>query len=87
MLRFIGSDDRFRFDTTMEQPEFDRWRWTDYWSPVRDVIYFKRSVYARALDELGKYAFKAGPPPLPEWWQEERTLRTLARRREMRQQA
>ena len=87
MLRFIGSDDRFRFDTTMEQPEFDRWRWTDYWSPVRDVIYFKRSVYARALDELGKYAFKAGPPPVPEWWQEERTLRTLARRREMRQQA
>ncbi len=84
MLRFTGSDERFRFDATLEQPEFDRWRWTDYWSPVREVIYFKRSVYARALDELGTHAFQDGPPPLPGWWEEERTLRTLARRRDFR---
>ena len=81
LLRFTGTDDRFRFDTTQTQPEFDRWRWTDYWSPVREVVYFKRSVYARALDELGALAYKSDAPDLPEWWQEERTLRTVARRR------
>lgn len=82
MLRFKGDDDRFQFDTT-QQPEFDRWRWADYWSPVREVIFFKRAVYVRALEELGQHAFKEGPPPLPEWWQEEKNLRALARRREM----
>lgn len=82
MLRFKGDDNRFQFDTT-QQPEFDRWRWADYWSPVREVIFFKRAVYVRALEELGQHAFKEGPPPLPEWWQEEKNLRALARRREM----
>ncbi|MGD9842372.1 MAG: RNA pyrophosphohydrolase [Steroidobacteraceae bacterium] len=84
MLRFIGTEDRFRFDTTMEQPEFDRWRWAEYWSPVREVIFFKRSVYTRALEELGNHAFEEGPPPLPEWWQEEKSLCALALRRKAR---
>jgi putative (di)nucleoside polyphosphate hydrolase len=42
----------------------------DYWSPVREVIYFKRAVYARALEELGQRAFPDGPPPRPDWWSE-----------------
>ena len=84
MLRFTGNDDKFRFDTT-DQPEFDRWRWVDYWSPVRDVIFFKRAVYVRALDELGQRAFSDGPPQLPEWWQEEKNLRALKRRRELQE--
>ena len=29
----------------------------DYWTPVREVIYFKRAVYVRALDELAQRAF------------------------------
>jgi putative (di)nucleoside polyphosphate hydrolase len=82
MLRFSGADERFRFDTTT-QPEFDRWRWADYWSPVREVIFFKRAVYARALEELGQRAFSEGPPSLPDWWQDEKNLRALARRREV----
>jgi len=81
MLRFVGDEARFKFDTT-DQPEFDRWRWLDYWSPVREVIYFKRAVYARALEELGRRAFAEGPPPLPQWWEEEKTLRNLVKRRE-----
>ena len=44
------------------QPEFERWRWVDYWTPVREVIYFKRAVYARALDELAQRAFPDDPP-------------------------
>ena len=69
LLRMLGGEDRLRFDLT-SQPEFDSWRWVDYWSPVREVIYFKRTVYARALDELGRIAFPDGPPPRPEWWSE-----------------
>ncbi len=69
LLRMVGGEERLRFDLTT-QPEFDSWRWVDYWSPVREVIYFKRQVYARALDELGQIAFPDGPPPRPEWWSE-----------------
>jgi len=46
-------------------PNSTSWRWVDYWSPVREVIYFKRNVYARALEELGRQAFPDGPPPRP----------------------
>ena len=67
LLRVAHTDDRFRFDTT-DQPEFERWRWVDYWTPVREVIYFKRRVYARALHELGPHAFPQGLPPYPDWW-------------------
>jgi putative (di)nucleoside polyphosphate hydrolase len=69
LLRMLGSEERLRFDLTT-QPEFDSWRWVDYWSPVREVIYFKRVVYARALEELGRQAFPDGPPPRPDWWTE-----------------
>jgi putative (di)nucleoside polyphosphate hydrolase len=65
----LGGDDQLRFDVTAE-PEFDSWRWVDYWSPVREVIYFKRSVYARALEELGVHVFPHGLPPRPDWWSE-----------------
>jgi putative (di)nucleoside polyphosphate hydrolase len=40
----------------------------DYWQPIREVIYFKRAVYSRALHELGPLAFPGGPPPYPAWW-------------------
>ena len=33
-------------------PEFDDWRWVDYWYPVDQVIEFKRDVYKKALTEL-----------------------------------
>ena len=56
LLRMLGGEERLRFDVT-SQPEFDSWRWVDYWSPVREVIYFKRPVYVRALEELGQQAF------------------------------
>ena len=69
LLRLIGEESRLRFDTTAA-PEFDRWRWADYWTPVREVVYFKRRVYVRALHELGKLLFTDGLPPYPEWWAE-----------------
>ena len=46
MLRLVSDEDRLRFDRS-ESPEFDRWRWVEFWHPVKEVIYFKRRVYAR----------------------------------------
>ena len=37
---------------------------------MREVVYFKRRVYVRALHELGKLLFPEGLPPYPDWWQE-----------------
>src|SRR5262245_47305781 len=70
LLRLVGSEERVHFDSTNE-PEFERWRWVDYWTPVREVIYFKRAVYARALDELARHAFPSDPPELPAWSDQE----------------
>ena len=36
-------------------PEFDAWRWHDYWVPLDAVIDFKREVYRQALIELHRY--------------------------------
>jgi putative (di)nucleoside polyphosphate hydrolase len=44
------------------KPEFDRWRWVNYWHPLREVVYFKRKVYSRALEELAPILFPEGPP-------------------------
>jgi putative (di)nucleoside polyphosphate hydrolase len=60
----------FSFTHTSE-PEFDGWRWANYWEPVREVIYFKRPVYVRMLTKLAAIAFPSGAPPLPEWWEAE----------------
>jgi putative (di)nucleoside polyphosphate hydrolase len=68
LLRLRSDDVRFDFKRTAE-PEFDRWRWTSWWEPVREVIYFKRPVYASALTELASIAFPEGTPELPNWWE------------------
>jgi putative (di)nucleoside polyphosphate hydrolase len=40
----------------------------DYWQPVKEVIYFKRPVYVKALHELAPLARPQGLPPYPSWW-------------------
>lgn len=67
MLRFLCDDNAVRFDRC-GKPEFDRFRWVDFWRPVNEVIYFKRRVYARALYELGPAVHPDGLPPRPRWW-------------------
>ena len=54
LLRLTGrdSDLNLRADT---KPEFDAWRWTDFWVDLDGVIEFKRDVYKRALNELERY--------------------------------
>jgi putative (di)nucleoside polyphosphate hydrolase len=38
-----------------DHPEFDAWRWHNYWVPLDTVIEFKRDVYQRALQELSRF--------------------------------
>src|SRR6185312_10458645 len=51
LLRLTNKNAIIRFDST-DSPEFDRWRWVNYWYPLRQVVSFKRHVYRRALEEL-----------------------------------
>lgn len=69
LLRLRREVETFDFQSTAA-PEFDEWRWADFWEPAREVIYFKRKVYQRALTELAALAFPSGQPALPPWWDE-----------------
>lgn len=51
LLRLIASDTEIRL-CDCSRPEFDSWRWCDYWRPLTQVIEFKRQVYEQALSEL-----------------------------------
>jgi putative (di)nucleoside polyphosphate hydrolase len=51
VLRLLAEDSAVRLDAC-DKPEFDGWRWVDYWYPLREVVLFKRDVYKRALREL-----------------------------------
>jgi len=51
LLRLVGRDCDVRL-RACAKPEFDAWRWHDYWVPMESVIEFKREVYQRALEEL-----------------------------------
>lgn len=51
LLRLTGTDEEVRLDVG-PRPEFDEWRWVDYWHPMQEVVSFKREVYRSALEEL-----------------------------------
>lgn len=51
LLRLTGRDSDVSLRAT-QHPEFDAWRWHEYWIPLESVIEFKREVYRLALNEL-----------------------------------
>jgi putative (di)nucleoside polyphosphate hydrolase len=51
LLRLVGSESDVRLDAS-DHPEFDHWRWVDFWYPADNVVAFKRDVYVRALRHL-----------------------------------
>lgn len=51
LVKLMSSEDRVKLDQH-PIPEFDDWRWVDYWHPPREIIDFKREVYQQALQEL-----------------------------------
>ncbi|WP_028452538.1 RNA pyrophosphohydrolase [Chitinilyticum aquatile] len=54
LLRLTGRDADVCLRRT-SHPEFDAWRWSDYWLPLDSVIEFKRGVYEAALSELARF--------------------------------
>jgi putative (di)nucleoside polyphosphate hydrolase len=57
----IGQDSDVELRAT-EHPEFDAWRWNEYWVPLDAVIEFKRAVYRSALIELSAHLLGLNPP-------------------------
>jgi putative (di)nucleoside polyphosphate hydrolase len=51
LLRLLGDENAVRLDLS-DSPEFDNWRWVNFWDPVNEVIEFKRKVYSAVLSEL-----------------------------------
>jgi len=54
LLRLVGKDSDVSLRAS-DHPEFDAWRWNDYWVPLDVVIEFKRGVYEQALSELSRF--------------------------------
>ncbi len=61
ILRMISDESKVRFDCGHKQ-EFDNWKWVEYWHPLKDVVYFKRKVYRKALIELGSMLMSESVP-------------------------
>jgi putative (di)nucleoside polyphosphate hydrolase len=66
LLRLLGTESDVQLDLS-NRPEFDQWRWVDYWYPLKAVVPFKRRVYCCALRELAPLLFpkSRSMPPLP----------------------
>lgn len=67
LVRLVGRDHHVNLRAS-DHPEFDAWRWNDYWIPLNEVIEFKRGVYKEALEELSRLLFhskRAQPKHLP----------------------
>jgi putative (di)nucleoside polyphosphate hydrolase len=62
LLRLTGRDCDVRLRAN-ERPEFDAWRWSEYWVPMQSVVEFKREVYHNALAELARYLPRVGGRP------------------------
>lgn len=62
LLQFLGKETDICFDNGSEKPEFDGWAWVDYWHPLENVVYFKKAVYGKALQELEPYLKKIKIP-------------------------
>lgn len=76
LLQLTGNDWDLNLRAT-NHPEFDAWRWNEYWVPLDVVVEFKRGVYELALTELSRF--------LPRAVQRNRYLRAGMRTREYAQ--
>jgi putative (di)nucleoside polyphosphate hydrolase len=70
LLQLTGQESDLCLDST-DKPEFDYWRWVDFWYPLEHVVTFKRGVYSSALRHLAPFArqiagLQAVPMPGPD---------------------
>lgn len=55
LLELLDDDSSVDLQSGAETPEFDRWRWVETNFALDNIVDFKRSVYQKALSELGQY--------------------------------
>jgi len=55
LLELTDDDSAVNLKSGHDAPEFDSWRWVDTHHAVKNIVGFKRSVYQRALEELGEF--------------------------------
>lgn len=51
LLRLLVDECKLKLDRS-PKPEFDLYRWVEYWYPLKDVVSFKRQVYRKVLQEF-----------------------------------
>lgn len=51
LLKLLSPESKVDFNKTTS-PEFESYRWVDFWYPAQNVIHFKRPVYRKALKHL-----------------------------------
>ena len=49
LLKLVKSED-FIDINFFSEPEFDKWRWVNFWEPLKLVAQFKKTVYENALN-------------------------------------
>lgn len=54
LLQLVGEERCIQLDLC-GKPEFDSYRWVDFWYPLDHVIAFKREVYRKALNHLVRH--------------------------------
>ena len=54
LLRLAGDESCLNLQAT-DSPEFEGWKWVDYWYPIDQVVYFKKRVYRCALQQLNHH--------------------------------
>lgn len=54
LLKMLGQDSDIQL-LNNAKPEFDAWRWEEYWQVPDLVIDFKKQVYQLALEELEQF--------------------------------
>ncbi|HCU90208.1 MAG TPA: RNA pyrophosphohydrolase [Gammaproteobacteria bacterium] len=64
VLRLVASETHINLSFGSE-PEFDDWRWIDYWKPLSSIVFFKREVYEQALSELAPLVRETTATNLP----------------------
>ena len=57
LLKLVSNDSDISL-SLHNKVEFDDWKWVDYWSPVDEVINFKKDVYEDMLKALAPVLFE-----------------------------
>jgi putative (di)nucleoside polyphosphate hydrolase len=78
LLQLVEPDWNINLRAT-SHPEFDAWRWNDFWVPLDVVVEFKRGVYEMALTELSRF--------LPRFDNRSRTYRSAPKPRQQENEA